>query len=186
MAMRQFERSSTTSYTRTVCCADIYRTELAGQHPDGSPRYAMISTPTLWGKKISPGDLVLIDPTRRPQEGDWVHVREGIFDTQFKEYPCEEKVLGVIIDHVPEEREESGWSAEVILDNGQELPIGTVYVCRYDDSLAHNAAWRDANELADHVSANGQPVSEVRAYMTEFNKTRYNVVFFPGPGEQPA
>lgn len=95
-------------YERTVCCADVYVGDPM-REPDGTIVYVMRQAPRLWERDIKPGDHLIIDPERTPQTGDWVHVGEGpgfmgmagIGGGRFKQFPCEEGVLGVIVAHFP-------------------------------------------------------------------------------------
>jgi hypothetical protein len=92
---------SSESYARTVHCADVYVGDVIKQEADGTIVCAMRPAPRLWGKDIRPGDHLIVDPLRTPQTGDWVHIGEGIAGDRFKQYPCKESVLGVVIMHFP-------------------------------------------------------------------------------------
>jgi hypothetical protein len=180
------------SYTRTVCCADVYASEVVEQKPDGTKVCAPIPVPRFCGKGIEPGDLLLIDPVRTPQTGDWVYVGEGpgfcgipgIGGHRFKEYPCQESVLGVIVDHFPAvQGGQTGWSASVVLANGEKISDDQVYVCSYNDSLAESAAMAAAREFATALAVEGVKVSTLVTSKTAI-EGRKNIVFFPGPCEQ--
>jgi hypothetical protein len=100
-----------TEYQLTVCCADVFKLEAIRQ-PDGSVErgpeggilYARKPAPKLGGRELKVGDTLTIDPHRTPKAGDLVHVRAGwagTFNGQFAQYPCQEKVLGVVVGHFP-------------------------------------------------------------------------------------